>query len=33
MSNAEKIREYVVTNFLFGDGDRLQNDTSFWKMV
>jgi acyl carrier protein len=29
MSNAEKIREYVVTNFLFGDGDRLQNDTSF----
>ncbi|MBN1576636.1 MAG: acyl carrier protein [Chitinispirillaceae bacterium] len=29
MSHAEKIREFVVNNFLFGDGSRLQNDTSF----
>ena len=29
MSHAEQIREFVVNNFLFGDGSRLQNDTSF----
>ena len=29
MSNIDTVREFVVENFLFGDGDQLQNDTSF----
>ena len=29
MSNAEIIRSYIVENFLFGDDDGLQDDTSF----
>lgn len=29
MDNAEKIKEFVVNNFLFGDRSRLHNDTSF----
>ena len=29
MDNSVKVREFVVENFLFGDGERLKNDTSF----
>jgi len=29
MNYAEQIKEYVVSNFLFGDGSRLQDNTSF----
>ena len=29
MSNAEIIRNYIVENFLFGDDNGLQDDTSF----
>jgi len=29
MSHIDTVREFVVENFLFGDGDQLQNDTSF----
>ncbi len=29
MSYMEKIRGYVIDNFLFGDGGQLQDDTSF----
>jgi acyl carrier protein len=29
MSNLETIRHFVVDNFMFGDGERLKNDTSF----
>lgn len=25
----DKVRTFIVENFLFGDGDRLQDDTSF----
>ena len=25
----EKIRQFIVTNFLFGDGEKLQEETSF----
>ena len=29
MDNSIKVREFVVENFLFGDGESLKNDTSF----
>jgi len=29
MSEIDPIREFVVQNFLFGDGHRLQHNTSF----
>ncbi len=29
MEGSEKIRAFVVDNFLFGDGSRLTDDTSF----
>jgi acyl carrier protein len=29
MGYAKEVREFVVTNFLFGDGGSLQDDTSF----
>ena len=29
MSNADIIRNYIVENFLFGDDNDLQDDTSF----
>jgi len=29
MSVLQTVREFVVENFLFGDGSRLENDTSF----
>ena len=29
MDNAVKVREFIVENFLFGDGESLKNDTSF----
>ncbi len=29
MDNSIKVREFVVENFLFGDGEALKNDTSF----
>ncbi len=28
-NNVTVVRDFVVENFLFGDGDSLQNDTSF----
>lgn len=31
MSTLETIRDFVVSNFLFGDGARLKEDTSFMK--
>ena len=29
MDNSSKVREFVVENFLFGDGEKLGDDTSF----
>lgn len=29
MDNSSKVREFVVENFLFGDGQALRDDTSF----
>ena len=29
MDNSSKVREFVVENFLFGDGEKLRDDTSF----
>ena len=29
MNNLEVLREYIVENFLFGDGERLKEDTEF----
>lgn len=29
MDNSIKVREFVVENFLFGDGEALKDDTSF----
>ena len=29
MDNSVKVREFVVENFLFGDGEVLKSDTSF----
>lgn len=29
MSNIDKVREFIVDNFLFGDGTTLNSDTSF----
>ena len=29
MDNSVKVREFVVENFLFGDGEVLKDDTSF----
>ena len=29
MSNIDKVREFIVDNFLFGDGATLNKDTSF----
>ena len=29
MDNSSKVREFVVENFLFGDGEVLKEDTSF----
>lgn len=29
MDYSSKVREFVVENFLFGDGESLQEDTSF----
>jgi len=31
MNNLELIKEFVVENFLFGDGDRLDEETSFFE--
>lgn len=28
-NDSSKVREYIVENFLFGDGDSLKEDTSF----
>ncbi|MHC4118059.1 MAG: acyl carrier protein [Planctomycetota bacterium] len=29
MENSVRVREFIVENFLFGDGDALKEDTSF----
>jgi acyl carrier protein len=29
MSHIDTVREFIVENFLFGDGSQLQDDTSF----
>ena len=29
MDNSSKVREFIVENFLFGDGEVLKEDTSF----
>lgn len=29
MNNIDKVREFIVENFLFGDGSALKDDTSF----
>ena len=29
MGHLETVRDFVVENFLFGDGDQMQTDTSF----
>ncbi len=29
MSHIKQVREFVINNFLFGDGSNLQDDTSF----
>ncbi len=29
MDNSSKVREFVVENFLFGDGEELKQETSF----
>ncbi len=29
MSHMDMVREFIVENFLFGDGQQLQEDTSF----
>ncbi|MFC1738375.1 acyl carrier protein [Planctomycetota bacterium] len=29
MNYSDKVREFIVENFLFGDGEQLQDDTSF----
>ena len=29
MSHIDTVREFIVENFLFGDGEQLQDDTSF----
>lgn len=29
MDNSSKVREFIVENFLFGDGEALRQDTSF----
>lgn len=29
MDNSSKIRQFIVENFLFGDGQALKDDTSF----
>ena len=29
MDNSAKVREFVIENFLFGDGEVLKDDTSF----
>lgn len=29
MDIKQSVAEYIIDNFLFGDGSRLQNDTSF----
>jgi acyl carrier protein len=29
MDHLESIRDFIVTNFLFGDGDQLAEETSF----
>jgi acyl carrier protein len=29
MANSVKVREFIVENFLFGDGEKLKDDTSF----
>jgi len=31
MEMKENIREFVVENFLFGDGDKLENNTDFFE--
>ncbi|VAX20951.1 hypothetical protein MNBD_IGNAVI01-2675 [hydrothermal vent metagenome] len=31
MGNSESIKEFVVENFLFGDGNKLENDTDFFE--
>ncbi len=28
-NDSSKVREYIVENFLFGDGEKLNEDTSF----
>ncbi len=29
MNHADRVREFIVENFLFGDGEQLGEDTSF----
>jgi len=29
MSHIDTVREFIIENFLFGDGQQLQDDTSF----
>lgn len=31
MEVKENIKEFVVENFLFGDGDKIKNDTDFFE--
>jgi len=31
MNDSSKVRDFVVKNFLFGDGESLKDDTSFIK--
>ena len=31
MENMTKVREFIVENFLFGDGDEFKNDTPFFE--
>jgi acyl carrier protein len=31
MENSENIKEFIVENFLFGDGEKLDNDTDFFE--
>ncbi len=31
MNNSESIKEFVVENFLFGEGDKLEDNTDFFE--
>ena len=32
MDYSSTVRDFIIENFLFGDGDQLQDDTSFLEM-